>query len=153
MASHLHETLLEMFRHRPALAAELLGAQCGASVPAYDEVALGATEVSELRPAEHRADAVVVLRDGSVAVFAVIVEVQLRRDDDKPWVWPEYLAGVRRRLRCPAALLVVCTDADTADWAAKVIDPRRRQITDRAAGARPTTGAGAHRSGRSGEDP
>jgi hypothetical protein len=118
--SHLHETVLEMFRHRPALAAELLTGLCAVPLPAYREARLGAAEVKELRPAEHRADAVVVLRDGSRPVFAVVVEVQLRRAEDKRWTWPVYVVGVGRGPRFPTALLVVCADADTARW------PRRR---------------------------
>jgi hypothetical protein len=33
--------------------------------------------------------------------FAVIVEVQGRDDEDKPYSWPFYLMGLRHRLRCP----------------------------------------------------
>ncbi len=122
VASYLHETLVAMFRHRPALAAELLSQQLGLAVPAHDEVRLGSAEVIELRPAAHRADAVVLAEDHTGPVFAVIVEVQLRPDEDKTWVWPEYLTAVRRDLRCPVALLVVCVDAATARWAAEPID-------------------------------
>ena len=119
--SHLHETLCAMFRHRPELAVELLAGPLGMAVPRYADAQLGAGEVTELRPAEHRADAVVVLRDHTAAVLAVIVEVQLRRDDDKSWIWPEYLTGVRRRVRCPVVLLILCPDATTAAWADRPI--------------------------------
>lgn len=112
----------DVFRHRPNLAPELLVDLLGMTLPQYRQARLGAAEVSELRPAEHRADAVVVLRDGSRAVFAVVVEVQLRRNEDKRWTWPEYVVGVRRRLRCPTVLLVVCADAETARWAGGSIE-------------------------------
>lgn len=55
-------------------------------------------------------------------MLAVVVEVQLRPDENKPWVWPEYLTAVRRNLRCPVALLVVCVDSATARWAGEAID-------------------------------
>lgn len=122
MPSHLHETLRSMFHNRPDLAAELLAGPLGMTLPRYLEAQLGAAEVTELRPAEHRADAVVVLRDGTDAVFAAVVEVQLSRDDEKTLIWPDYLTGVRRRVRCPTVLLVICADAATAEWAATPID-------------------------------
>ncbi|MBA3742320.1 hypothetical protein [Sporichthya sp.] len=113
MPSHLHETLVAMFRHRPAFAAELLSGPLGRTVP-HADAHLGSAEVVELRPAAHRADALVLLGDPVRPAMAIIVEVQLRRDEDKHWVWPEYLTAVRRRLRCPTVLLVVCTDRATA---------------------------------------
>ncbi|MGQ0464774.1 MAG: hypothetical protein ACT4QG_05580 [Sporichthyaceae bacterium] len=117
MPSHLHETLVAMFRHRPALAADLLGGTLGRAVPRDRPAFLGSADVAELRPAAHRADALVLLGDPAVPDLAVLVEVQLRRDESKRWVWPEYVASTRRRLRCPTALLVICTDRATANWA------------------------------------
>lgn len=122
VSSFLHEAVLDMFRHRPGLAADLLAGPLGLAVPEHAEAPPRPAEVTELRPAEHRADTVVVLRNGDRAVWTVVVEIQLRPDDDKPWIWPEYLVGVRRRLRCPAVLLVVCRDTATARWAATPID-------------------------------
>ncbi|MGQ0778801.1 MAG: hypothetical protein ACT4NY_31040 [Pseudonocardiales bacterium] len=120
--SHLHATLTEMFRHRPGLAAELLCGVLGTPLPPYREATLGAAEVVALRPAEHRADAVVQLTGSTGPVCAVVVEIQLHRDEDKRWTWPEYVASVRRRWRCPTLLLVVCADVDTARWAATPIE-------------------------------
>jgi hypothetical protein len=60
-------------------------------------------------PAELRADAVVLL-ESEVGKLAVITEVQLRRDEDKQFTWPLYLAQVRAAHRCDAALLVICPD-------------------------------------------
>lgn len=122
MPSHLHATLTEMFRHRPKLAVELISGVLGTPLPAHSATQLGSAEVVALRATEHRADAVVLLRDGPQTVGAVIVEVQLRRRAEKKWTWPEYVASVRRRWRCPAALLVVCTDDPTARWAAAPIE-------------------------------
>jgi hypothetical protein len=51
-------------------------------------------------------------------VTAVVVEVQLRRDKNKHWTWPVYLASLRARYRCPTILLVVCLDRRTAEWCA-----------------------------------
>lgn len=121
MPSSLHELLVELLRSRPALVAELL-ALTGAQVPAHDEVELSSAEVSDAIPAEYRADNVVVLRSGGTAVYAVVGEVQRSRDDEKPYTWPVYQAGVRRRWRCPTAVLVLCPDSAIAAWANRTID-------------------------------
>lgn len=60
---------------------------------------------------------VLIAEDGS-PVQAVVVEVQLGKDRHKRWTWPVYLSTLRARLRCPAALLVVCVDTRTAAWCA-----------------------------------
>jgi len=52
---------------------------------------------------------------------ALVVEVQLHVDDDKRFVWPLYVAGLRARLRCPVALVVLTLDDRVARWAATPI--------------------------------
>jgi hypothetical protein len=75
---------------------------------------------AEVRPSEYRADAIIQLRrDGSV--FGIIVEVQLRKDEDKGFVWPVYIATLRNRIRCPVCLLVVAPDDKVASWARQPI--------------------------------
>jgi len=122
MPSSLHETLVEMFRHRPSLAAELLVGALGIDLPAYERARVDPGEFTDVVPTEYRADAVVVLSAAETAVLAVVVEVQLGRDGGKRWSWPVYLATLRARLRCPAVLLVVCVDAATAAWCAAPIE-------------------------------
>jgi len=50
--------------------------------------------------------------------MALTVEVQLTRDDAKPYSWIPYLGGQHYRLRVPTYLLVVTNDPDIAAWAA-----------------------------------
>jgi hypothetical protein len=113
-----HEILIQLFRQRPSLAAELLTVAYGPEVPSFDSARIGA---AELTPVEHRADTVVELRTGAKLVLAVVVEVQRSRDSAKEFSWPVYLTSVRSRLRCPAAVLVICPDAATAAWCAKPV--------------------------------
>jgi len=47
MPSLRHEALLELFRNRPALAAELLRDALGVEVPAYAEVRAESAELTE----------------------------------------------------------------------------------------------------------
>lgn len=120
MPSQLHEVLLQLFRNRPALAPELLRDALHQELPSYTEVRIDSADLSEIQPAEYRADLVVLLLDG-VPVFGIIVEVQLSPDDRKQYVWPAYVAGLRARLQCPVSLLVITADDACARWAARPI--------------------------------
>jgi Arc/MetJ-type ribon-helix-helix transcriptional regulator len=122
MPSSLHEVLLELFRHRPVLAAELLADALEVPLPDYDDARLDAAELTDIAPTEYRADVVVALSREARTVLSVVVEAQMRRDPDKRWSWPTYLTTLRARLRCPTVLLVVCVDAATAAWCGQPID-------------------------------
>ncbi|GAA5082053.1 hypothetical protein GCM10023259_090900 [Thermocatellispora tengchongensis] len=109
-----------MFRNRPALAAELLRDAFGMPVPEHKSIDIASSDFNETTPVEYRADAVVVLADEKPAM-AVVVEVQRGFDRSKPWSWPVYLASVRARMKCPAALLVVAPTKRVAKWCRKPI--------------------------------
>lgn len=122
MPSYLHETLVELFRRRPALAPELLTDPFKLDLPSWQHAQLGAADLPKLSPVQRFADAVITLTDSQQRpVAAVVVEVQLQPDDGKHYAWPDYLIRLRSRLRCPTMLLVICPNRDTAYWAAKPI--------------------------------
>jgi len=122
MPSGLHEALVEMFRWRPSLAAELLTDALGMNLPVFEHARVESGEFTDLTPTEYRADTVVVLTTAGTPVLAAVVEVQLGQDRDKRWSWPVYLTTLRARLRCPAVLLVICVDKATAAWASTPIE-------------------------------
>ena len=121
MPSGTHEWLVELFRNRPSLAPELLREALQVELPKFTEAQVDSADLTDVQPAEYRADLVVRLLDG-VSVLGVVVEVQLSRDDSKAFAWPAYVATLRRRLKCPVCLLVVTVDEAIARWAAKPID-------------------------------
>lgn len=121
MASMQHEGLLLLFRNRPTLAPELLQDALGLGLPAWSEARVESAELTEVVPTEYRADLVVLLLEGR-PVFAIVVEVQLARDEDKRKTWPLYLTSLRSRVGCPTALLVVAPDASVARWCAQPIE-------------------------------
>jgi hypothetical protein len=121
MPSYLHELLLVLFRNHSGSAADLLR-KLDVQLPEYDEVRAESSDLSNLRPAEYRADLVLFLVRGSHKVLGVIVEVQLACDEDKPYAWPAYIANLRARHRCPVCLLVVTIEDAVARWAAKSIE-------------------------------
>jgi hypothetical protein len=123
MPSVTHQALVELFRARPALAPEVLAEPLAVPVPAHTRAVVTEPVLDQLVPAEFRADLVIELCDGEdVPVAAIVVEVQLADDADKPWTWPVYVAALRARLRRPVYLLVVAPDATVAAWAARPIE-------------------------------
>jgi hypothetical protein len=122
MPSSEHEGLVEVFRQDPDVAADLLREAFGLPLPGYRRASVESADLSTLTPTERRADAVVLLHDGQGPMRAVVVEVQLRPDQDKRWTWPTYVTTVREQHRCPAALLVLCTNAATKTWCEADID-------------------------------
>jgi hypothetical protein len=122
MPSQVHEVLIDMFRGRPSLAAELLDGPLHDVLPDYDEAHLASADLTDVAPTEYRADAVVTLTRMRETVAAVVVEVQRRVDKKKRRSWPAYVTTLHARLGCPVDLLVVCPDQKVADWAAEPID-------------------------------
>lgn len=122
MPSSPHEGLIELFRQRPALAAELLADPFDVNLPRYEQIRIEPGDLGDLVPTEYRADLVIALRNASEKpVLAIVVEAQLAVDERKRWSWPVYLTTLRARLECPAVLLVVCTHPAAARWCARPI--------------------------------
>ena len=117
-----HEVLVDLFKNRPALGAELLTEALGVALPAYTEARLISIDLTQIQPAEYRADVVVLLLDGDVPKWVLIVEVQLGIDPRKRFSWPDYSTGARATYGCPAGLLVVAPDPDVAAWCAEPIE-------------------------------
>ncbi len=122
MPSTLHEALIELFRHRPSLAPELLTRALGVELPPHDGTRIEPGDYADLAPTQYRADAVAVLTESGAPVLAVIVEVQLGRDKEKRWSWPVYVTTLRARLHCPTVLLVVCPDLAKTVWCGTPIE-------------------------------
>ena len=122
MPSMAHEILVDLFKNRPSLAAELLVEVLGLSLPPYTEARLASADLTEIQPAEYRADLVVVLLDRESPVRVVIVEVQLAVDPRKRLSWPAYVTVSRAIHGCPAGLLVVAPEPAVAGWCAEPIE-------------------------------
>ncbi|WP_441290248.1 hypothetical protein ACSRUE_06425 [Sorangium sp. KYC3313] len=124
MPSVTHEALVELFKNRPTLAAEMLHDALGHPVPTFTEARVESSDLTEIVPSDRRADVVVVLLVGEQQqpAMAIVVEVQLGVDPDKPYVWPVYVTQTRARHRCPTGLLVVTINAEMARWCSRPID-------------------------------
>lgn len=122
MPSMQHDVIVELFLNRPSLAAELLGETFDVKIPRYTEARIVSAELTQIQPAEYRADAVAILVEREATVRVNIVEVQLSVDPDKRFSWPVYLTTTREQYRCAVDLLVVAPDMAVADWCAKPIE-------------------------------
>ncbi len=101
MPSMAHEILVDLFKNRPSLAAEILDEVLGVSLPPYSEARLASIDLTEIQPAEYRADVVVVLLDGDIPVRVIVVEVQLAARLQEAL----QLAGLRDGLARPSTVV------------------------------------------------
>jgi hypothetical protein len=128
MPSQLHEALLALFRNRLTLAPELLRDVLQLQLPPFHDVRAGSADLTDIQPAEYRADLVLlIMKDAAAAgnaapAFGIVVEVQLSADERKRFVWPVYVANLRARLKCPVCLLVVAANERVARWAAQTVE-------------------------------
>ncbi|WP_437492043.1 hypothetical protein WME75_16925 [Sorangium sp. So ce1014] len=131
MPSVTHEALVELFKNRPTLAAEMLQDALGQPIPAFTEARVESSDLTEIVPSDRRADVIVVLLVGDQRrpAMAIVVEVQLGVDPDKPYVWPVYVVQTRARHRCPTRLLVVTIEAAMARWCSQPIDTGHPGLT------------------------
>jgi hypothetical protein len=117
-----HEILVDLFKSRPTLAAEILVEALGFALPSYTEARLASIDLTQVQPAEYRADLVVLLHEGDALVRVLIVEVQLAIDPRKRLSLPVYVTVSRAVHGCPACLLIVAPDAAVAAWCAEPIE-------------------------------
>jgi hypothetical protein len=123
MASLLHEALVELIAEHPELLLPALQEQLGVLTPDVD-LRFRRGESSQSRIPPLRADLGLELhRPGQTDPFAALtLEIQLSKDEDKPFSWLLYHAGQHYRLRVPTYLLVVTNDPEVAAWAAGPFD-------------------------------
>ena len=122
MPSFPHELPLALFRECPELVPHLLDKVLKIELPSYREVRIEASDLTQVTPTEYRADLVLTLyNDDDEPVMGIVVEVQLQIDRQKEYSWPEYVTGLRARLKCPVALLVFSDDEQVASWARQPI--------------------------------
>ncbi len=120
MPSVFHEAIVELFRQRPMLAAQLLGNTLSVPLPSFTQARIESAAFADLTPPEYRADLVVVLGDQS-PVLGVVVEVQLGVDAKKRLSWPHYATSLRARLGCPTCVLVYAPNERVARWAGATV--------------------------------
>ncbi|MFL1902807.1 hypothetical protein ACJWDR_27445 [Streptomyces tauricus] len=120
MVSSPHEAMHQIFREDPRLFARALP-KAGIALPEPTEVQLLDTDLTEIRPLERRVDTLLRVDTADNGSYLLAIEMQGRRDPDKPNSWTYYLAHLYAKYELPPVLLVVCQDKTTASWAAEPI--------------------------------
>jgi hypothetical protein len=121
LPSQFHEVLIDLFRGAPRRVAELLR-YAGLAIPDGMRARALSETFSDLQPPSYHADLVLAFEqpDGVLA-RAAVVEIQLARDPDKDFTWPQYVVGQRLRLRVVVDLVVVAPAPEVARWCATPI--------------------------------
>ncbi|MEZ4451700.1 MAG: hypothetical protein R3B09_19695 [Nannocystaceae bacterium] len=118
-----HETVVQIVRNAPSLILDLIWPE---RQHAPRSVRITQTEFVDAVMAEYRADDVLLIGDDADAPEgAVVVEVQLAPNPDKPTRWPILVAGPHARYRCPVDLVVVTLDRTVAAWARRPLQVGR----------------------------
>ncbi|WP_166356372.1 hypothetical protein [Phytoactinopolyspora limicola] len=120
MVKSPHEALHRVFHEDAALVTRALRRMLGIELPEPQAISVVNTDLTEIEPIERRADTVLLV-EADVGRHLVIIESQTREDQDKRSSWPYYIAFLHTKYRVPVTLLVVCSDAATAQWARKPI--------------------------------
>ncbi|WP_345473966.1 hypothetical protein [Actinoallomurus oryzae] len=120
MPTQEHDVLAELFRWRPAFAADLVSA-AGVDLPDVRGASHCSESFTDLKTSEYTGDGAVLLNLDS-GRLGVVVEIQRQPDEEKPWTWPLYIATLRARERCPVILLVVAPKRSVATWCARTIE-------------------------------
>jgi hypothetical protein len=124
MPSQFHEALVELFRERPMLAAELVGSVFGVALPRDEGVEIVAASFGEVRPPEYSADLVLAVGSGEHRI-AIILEVQLDAEpidrEAKRGAWLRYAVWQWADTRSPTYLVVVTPSRRVERWAGSPI--------------------------------
>jgi hypothetical protein len=120
MVTPQHEAMHRIFQHDRELFARTMHHVFHEDVPVPLTVSILDTDMTEARPHIRRGDSVLLaelLVEGKEDKYIVIVESQMRRDEEKERRWPYYIAYLHDKYECPVVLLVVCNDVATSAWA------------------------------------
>ncbi|MFE5548411.1 hypothetical protein ACFQ71_31935 [Streptomyces sp. NPDC056534] len=120
MVNPPHEALHRIFQHDPMLFSRL-SRQLGIRLPTPVEAVLLPTDLTETRPVERRLDTLLKLDSAAKGSLLLAIESQGKRDPDKHASWAYYAAYLWSKYRLPTALLVVCQDRATAEWAGQEV--------------------------------
>jgi hypothetical protein len=111
MPGVLHRAIHDLILDHPGLAVRL-------AMPGARPLPPITVAANELSPSALTPD-LALLIGAPAPTHGLIVEVQGRRDPDKPWAWPAYVAMMRRRLKVPVDLLVITQRSVVARWPAR----------------------------------
>lgn len=121
MVSFEHQVVIELARDRGQLLREIL--PDGHKRKDGDLTSEITSADLSLVPTQYLADQITLFRDKrGRPCFAILVEVQRKKDDDKEWTWPLYLGVARWHHKQPVLLLVIALRKAADRWARALIN-------------------------------
>jgi hypothetical protein len=120
MVSSPHEAMHRIFQHDTQLFSRV-SKVLGFDLPAPDSVTILPTDLTETGPVERRVDTLLRLDSAEHGGFILAIEAQGKKDTAKPASWAYYTAFLWTKYRLPTALMVVCQDHATAEWAQRPV--------------------------------
>ncbi|WP_406059937.1 hypothetical protein OG462_21810 [Streptomyces sp. NBC_01077] len=90
-------------------------------LPAVVEAVVLPNDLTETRPVERRVDTLLRLDSAKDGSLLLAIEAQGKKDPAKPASWAYYVSYLWTKYGLPTALLVVCQDRTTAEWAARPV--------------------------------
>ncbi|MDV9188527.1 hypothetical protein R6L23_09910 [Streptomyces sp. SR27] len=120
MVNPPHEAMHHIFRHDLHLFSRLKDV-LELPLPAVVEAVVLPNDLTETRPVERRVDTLLRLDSAKDGSLLLAIEAQGKKDPAKPASWAYYVSYLWKKYGLPTALLVVCQDRATAEWAARPV--------------------------------
>ncbi|MFJ7064101.1 hypothetical protein [Streptomyces sp. NPDC101115] len=120
MVSSPHEAMHRIFQHDLHLFSRL-SSVLGLPLPQPVEITVLPNDLTEASPVERRVDTLLRLDSANDGSLLLAIEAQGKKDPAKPASWAYYTAFLWTKYRLPTALLVVCQDRATAQWAGRPV--------------------------------
>jgi hypothetical protein len=116
MVTNQHEVGHTLFDDDPNLISRALR-HAGLDFPDLVNVEQLGTDLSTVEPVERRADRVIRFTTAAGQEGILVLEVQRKRDDDKPAAWGYYGMTLVNRYKLPVMIVVIATSPSCERWA------------------------------------
>jgi hypothetical protein len=117
MPTPVHDSLNGLFRNRPAFAAEILRNTFQIDLPTDTHIEVAAADFNDRLSIDFHADTVIIVGPRLSPAYAIIVEIQQQKVEEKRPMWARYAAALWLQVKCPVVLLVCCPTDRVAAWA------------------------------------
>jgi hypothetical protein len=121
MVTNHHEVGHTLFGDDPNLISRALR-HAGLDFPDLVNVEQLGTDLSTVKPVERRADRVIRFETAAGQEGILVLEVQRKRDDDKPAAWGFYGMTLVNRYKLPVVIVVITTASSCERWAGQTFD-------------------------------
>ena len=116
MVTNHHEVGHTLFEDDPNLISRAIR-HAGLGFPDLVNVEQLGTDLSTVEPVERRADRVIRFTTAAGQEAIVVLEIQRKRDDDKPAAWGYYGMTLVNRYELPVMIVVITTSSSCERWA------------------------------------